>query len=433
MSDKQPIYNRAVGRYQYLPTTPPKNKEFYVVDEASAERAFADWKDITKTTNEYRFESYKNKNQRILKFVYGGNGTSADAVATGYSSKYGPVMVGGVPVKDKDVSITPGTKEYFEFTHYNGQPKKQREEFFEKKKRIEERLKIKEEEKKEDKLPETEAEEFEADVAELRKQKAIAEATGKPEISKVLKDQALGGDSTGIEIGTSLSEDDDDILKNTSLNEEDLKGNVERSRNNLERGLPPILTDKPDPKTKVPPIIINHAECGHLTFGEEKDGETERPRDVGLYAGDSNALRLFRDGGFELRSSESAGENKIKGSSIMQVCNNATLLVNSEGDVTIRARNKLRLVADLVEIEAKNASTNGVTIIAEHDIKLRANNNTIITSDNITIDAKERILSHSQGWQILIGQYIRLHEPQTKICPAFLKEYIEGQIKTLRN
>ena len=245
-------------------------------------------------------------------------------------------------------------------------------------------------------------------------------------------------DKTGIkDVLTSLDEiekvnDEEKKLIDESLGKKS-EESVERSRNNLERELPPILRDKPDPKTKVPPIIINHAECGHLTFGDEKDGETERPRDVGLYAGDSNALRLFRDGGFELRSSESAGENKIKGSSIMQVCNNATLLVNSEGDVTIRARNKLRLVADLIEIEAKNASTDGVTIIAEHDIKLRANNNTIITSDNVTIDAKERILSHSEGWQVLIGQYIRLHEPQTKICPAFLKEYIEGQIKTLRN
>ena len=242
-------------------------------------------------------------------------------------------------------------------------------------------------------------------------------------------------DKTGIkDVLTSLDEIEKVNEEEKKLIDESLgKKSVERSRNNLERELPPILRDKPDPKTKVPPIIINHAECGHLTFGDEKDGETERPRDVGLYAGDSNALRLFRDGGFELRSSESAGENKIKGSSIMQVCNNATLLVNSEGDVTIRARNKLRLVADLVEIEAKNASTDGVTIIAEHDIKLRANNNTIITSDNVTIDAKERILSHSEGWQVLIGQYIRLHEPQTKICPAFLKEYIDGQIKTLRN
>ena len=428
MSDKQPIYNRAVGRYQYLPTTPPKNKEFYVVDEASAERAFADWKDITKTTNERRFESYKNKNQRILKFVYGGSGTSADLLSSGYSSKYGPVTVGGVQVKEQDVSITPGTKEYFEFTHYNGQPKKQREEFFEKKKRIEERKKIKEEEK----LPETEIEQFEAEVAELKKQRDIANATGKTEISKVLKDQALGGDSTGIEIGTSLDDSDDDILKNTSLNEKDLSGGGGGESGGTQVDDPPITTEKPKEGTKVPPIIINHAECGHLTFGDEKKNSA-RPRDVGLYGGDSQKLRLFRDGGFELCSSESQGANLQKGSLINQVCDDAPLSINSEGDIIIRAKNKLILEADLIEIESTNKSEDGVTIMAEHDIKLRANNNTIITSDNITIDAHERIVSHSEGWTVLIGQYIRLHEPQTKICPAFLEEYIDNQIKTLKN
>ena len=184
--------------------------------------------------------------------------------------------------------------------------------------------------------------------------------------------------------------------------------------------------------TKVPPIIIQHSECGHLTFGDEKKN-SERPRDVGLYGGDSQKLRLFRDGGFELCSSESQGANLQKGSSIMQVCDDAPLTINSEGDITIRAKNKLILKADLIEIEAHNTSEDGVTIMAEHDIKLRAKNNTIITSDNITIDAKERIVSHSEGWQVLIGQYIRLHEPQTKIYPAFLEEYIENQIKTLKD
>jgi len=195
----------------------------------------------------------------------------------------------------------------------------------------------------------------------------------------------------------------------------------------------PVTADKPPEGTKVPPIIIQHSECGHLTFGDEKDGKSQRPRDVGLYGGDSQKLRLFRDGGFELCSSESQGANKQKGSLINQVCNNGFLTINSEGDITIRAKNKLILKADQIEIEADNASEDGVTIMAEHDIKLRANNNTIITSDNITIDAKERIVSHSEGWQILIGQCIRLHEPQTKMCPAFMREYIEGQIKTLKN
>ena len=194
----------------------------------------------------------------------------------------------------------------------------------------------------------------------------------------------------------------------------------------------PLQTAVPAPGTKVPPIIINHAECGHLTFGDEKKN-SGRPRDVGLYGGDSQKLRLVREGGFELCSSESQGANAQKGSLINQVCNDAPLSINSEGDIIIRAKNKLILEADLIEIESTNKSDDGVTIMAEHDIKLRANNNTIITSDNITIDAHERIVSHSEGWTVLIGQYIRLHEPQTKICPAFLEEYIDNQIKTLKN
>ena len=402
MSEKQPVYNTRIKSGEYIPVTPPRNPEFYIVTEKQAENAFRKWRDITKTTNAEMFEAKREWNQLILKAVYGGSGDGRRTLASsGFTKAYGEelgIEEGGIPITDKDIRLIPGTKEYFEYTDwYNGQPKKRREEMLLKQKKKEEKQDIGEEVTEEENI--------------------------KPQISKVVKEKIIDDD------GTDLSED----VLGESLNEKDLENTEGGDQTNTENFVPPIETDKPDPKTKVPPIIINHSECGHLTFGDEKDGETERPRDVGLYAGDSNALRLFRDGGFELRSSESAGENKIKGSSIMQVCNNATLLVNSEGDVTIRARNKLRLVADLVEIEAKNASTDGVTIIAEHDIKLRANNNTIITSDNITIDAKERILSHSQGWQILIGQYIRLHEPQTKICPAFLKEYIEGQIKTLRN
>ena len=192
------------------------------------------------------------------------------------------------------------------------------------------------------------------------------------------------------------------------------------------------MAEETENKTKVPPITIQHSECGHLTFGDEKAKDAQRPRDVGLYGGDSQKLRLFRDGGFELSYSESQGVNQTKGSSIMQVCDDAPLTINSEGDITIRAKNKLILKADLIEIQSDHASEDGVTIMAEHDIKLRAGNNTIITSDNITIDAKERIVSHSEGWQILIGQCIRLHEPVTKLCPAPLLDYINDQIATLK-
>ena len=53
------------------------------------------------------------------------------------------------------------------------------------------------------------------------------------------------------------------------------------------------LQRKPPEGTKVPPIIIQHSECGHLTFGDEKDGKSQRPRDVGLYGGDSQTLHCL--------------------------------------------------------------------------------------------------------------------------------------------
>ena len=352
---------------------PLVNEEYFIIPKEEALKELAKWKDITKTTSERWYPYNKKKNEMIYATIYGGYGTSQ----------------GGAP---------PGTEGYFNKSFPpdsnssmgSATTPKQARAILLAKKPVNEEL-----------------EEFNE-----------AEETGKVEISKVLKEEITDdSELANTLIGTPIVETPPVITPPAVT---------------TPAVTTPITTEKPPVGTKVPPIIINHAECGHLTFGEEKDGETERRRDVGLYAGDSNALRLFRDGGFELRSSESEGANQTKGSSIMQVCNNAPLTIDSEGNITIRAKNKLILKADLVEIESTNASEDGVTIIAEHDIKLRAKNNTIITSDNITIDAKERIVSHSEGWQILIGQCIRLHEPQTKICPAFMKEYIDGQIKTLK-
>ena len=368
------VENGSLGQDIHL-VKPIVNEKYFIIPKEQALKELSNWRDITKTTNERRYPFYKKVNTQILSRVYGGYGT------TDYSVDANP----------------PGTEAYFN-TQFdaddpNSKPSVIRANLI-------------------NKPVNAELQEFEEEANELRRQRDIAEETGTPEISKILKDQALGGDSTGIEIGTPLNTTEETV---TTLPVSDN-----------------ITTETPDEGTKVPPIIINHAECGHLTFGDEKKN-SQRPRDVGLYGGDSNSLRLFRDGGFDLRSSESQGANLQKGSLINQVCDDAPLSINSEGDIIIRAKNKIILEADLVEIEATNKSEDGVTIMAEHDIKLRAENNTIITSDNITIDAHERIVSHSEGWTVLIGQYIRLHEPQTKICPAFLEEYIDNQIKTLKD
>ena len=213
--------------------------------------------------------------------------------------------------------------------------------------------------------------------------------------------------------------------ENTEVNEDD---NTDTIDNNSEVVVPP---EEAATKSTVPPIIIQHSECGHLTIGQQKKGDL-RPRDVGLYASKTNALRLFRDGGFDLRSSEDGGEQTQKGSSIKQVCPNAPLIIKSEGSMKIDVAKTLEITADKIIIKAENGSEDGLDLLANHDIRMEAKNNTIITTDNITIDAKERILTHSEGWTILVGQCVRIHEPISKLTPSAFKSYIDSQTKTLK-
>ena len=381
---------------------PVLNEQYLIIPKEDAQTLLKGWRDITTITNERRYPFAIKVNQSIYARMYGGYGTVMDGVVPGTEEYFNqPVPPGANSLMGNKVTMTP--KQYVQ-------------------------IKAKQNKENQETEVNSELEEFEAEVNALKEQSAIAEESGKVDISDILKQNISEDDVSDIEIGTDTSEDNPEgqpvVENNTDTNESDdaTDGNDT-----------PIEGEKPEEGTKVPPITIQHSECGHLTFGDEKAKDAQRPRDVGLYGGDSQKLRLFRDGGFELCSSESQGVNQTKGSSIMQVCDDAPLTINSEGDIIIRAKNKLILEADLVEIQSYHASEDGVTIMAEHDIKIRANNNTIITSDNITIDAKERVLTHSEGWTVLIGQYIRLHEPITKICPAFLEEYIDNQIKTLKD
>ena len=367
----------------------PVNEKYFIIPKEEALKELSKWKDITQTKSDRWYPHFKKVNRRIMAKVYGGVGTPQ----------------GGEP---------PGTEEY-----YNRFGKK-----------IRERMLAKDKEKKRN----PEFDEFDEEANKLREEGKIAEESGKPEISKILKEKIIDGEDSelaDVAIGSPL--DGVSALTNgeTPATVENVTGGGDNVTGGGGDNTAPTTAEKPKEGTKVPPIIIQHSECGHLTFGDEKK-DSNRARDVGLYAGDSNALRLFRDGGFELRSSESQGTNQTKGSAIMQVCDNAPLTMNSEGDIFIRAKNKLVLRADHIEIESTHGSTEGVVIKAKHDINIRADNNIIMTSDNITLDAKERVLTHSEGWTVLIGQYVRIHEPQTKICPAFLEEYIDGQIKTLK-
>ena len=197
--------------------------------------------------------------------------------------------------------------------------------------------------------------------------------------------------------------------------------------------IPPAEEEKKEADTKpyVPPVIIQHPEDGTFFMGRERDDKVTRKRDIQLVGSQSNSLRLFHDGGFELKSSEDAGGTS--GSSILQVVDDAPLLIKSKGDIRIQCDGRFSVVAHDIKMKAEGADdTGGITLKSEHDITLDAANRAIIKGENVVLDAKDKVISYSEGWTFLVGQVVRIHEPKSQLIPDMLGKYIHTQTQPLK-
>ena len=194
---------------------------------------------------------------------------------------------------------------------------------------------------------------------------------------------------------------------------------------------PPEEKKEADTKPYVPPVIIQHPEDGTFFMGRERDDKVTRKRDIQLVGSQSNSLRLFHDGGFELKSSEDAGGTS--GSSILQVVDDAPLLIKSKGDIRIQCDGRFSVVAHDIKMKAEGADdTGGITLKSEHDITLDAANRAIIKGENVVLDAKDKVISYSEGWTFLVGQVVRIHEPKSQLIPDMLGKYIHTQTQPLK-
>ena len=191
-------------------------------------------------------------------------------------------------------------------------------------------------------------------------------------------------------------------------------------------------------KSKQPPIIFTHNESGGLIIGEDKD-DSGRVRDVKIYASHADCqLRLFEDGGFDLTSSDaksgkSGGKaNKDAGSNILQQCIGAPLIIRSEGNLIIQSAETLTLEGKNVVIKSHAGEGTGINLDAESDIVINAKRDYLCTADNITHDAKEKVLTHSEGWNIIACQHHRINESVSQLTPITQKAYIETLTRNLK-
>ena len=220
-----------------------------------------------------------------------------------------------------------------------------------------------------------------------------------------------------------------------------------------------LIEESPEPetpdtkkkkKTHVPPIIIQHPEDGKFQIGRERPEDDnsqqkiQRLSDVLLEAGSAEAeaeggsVKLFHDGGFELKSG--SGDSGIQGCQIMQMCEDAPLIIHSKGNIIIDCEGTFAVTANDIQMRAKNRrglekgwnQSGSINLKASKNIKIDADKAITVTSETVVIDAKRELLCHSEGFNFLIGRVVRIHEPRSKLIPPTLKEVMDKHLKPFR-
>ena len=177
--------------------------------------------------------------------------------------------------------------------------------------------------------------------------------------------------------------------------------------------------------TKFPPHIINHPESGQIRIGEEDDPATLRIAEVAVNSGSAASFRLFKDGGWEIQATDNKnGSNLIqRGAGPINISSEGDLNIDVDGTFSVKAKN---IYMDALGGEDPKKPGGDIALTAMHNFKVEAKNNVnIIGKGNVTVQASDKLILHSFGWSILIGQVVRIHEPKSKLIPGSLKSYID--------
>ena len=178
--------------------------------------------------------------------------------------------------------------------------------------------------------------------------------------------------------------------------------------------------------TQVPPIICENPEDGFLRIGAERD-DVQRKSQCQLAAGSGASLRVFKDGGWELKSTANS-----EGSNLIQK-GTGPLNIKSEGNVHIDCAGRFSVKAKEIVMEATDAKEGDIILRPAHNFRADVGNHAIITASSVSIDAKDKILSHTAGIHYIVGSHVRLHEPVSKLIPSVMNLTINKLLKQIRN
>ena len=174
-------------------------------------------------------------------------------------------------------------------------------------------------------------------------------------------------------------------------------------------------------KNKIPPIILAHPHDGSLRIGRE-DKDVLRKADCQLKAGSDATLRLFRDGGWELRSTRGI-ETDNAGSNIIQ-SGSGPLNIKVDGDFNIECGGEFNVNAKKIVMTANDAVDGNIKLTANQDFFAEAKKTAKLNGSNVQVIATQNLISRSDAAHVIQGGFVHVHESNSKIIPPSLKDFI---------
>ena len=173
-----------------------------------------------------------------------------------------------------------------------------------------------------------------------------------------------------------------------------------------------------------PPMIINTPEDGFIRVGLTTDATAVRPDQVQVAGGCGASLRIFDDGGWELRSVDKPNKPNKKGCNIIAK-GTGGLLIKSEGDVTIDAGGDFNVSAKNITMET-TADDGDFTVYCKRDIMLDADNNFKAFGTKCVVTAADTLITHSQGFNLMVGNPCYVYEKKTKLIPTSINDVVQS-------
>jgi hypothetical protein len=101
------------------------------------------------------------------------------------------------------------------------------------------------------------------------------------------------------------------------------------------------------------------------------------------------------------------------------------LHIKSDKDINIEAAGSFNVTAREIKMKTTGDTDGDFTVHANRDIMLDAANNFKTFGTKCIISATETMVTHSNGWNFIMGNPVYVYEKKSKLIPSGIKSFVE--------